>query len=161
MRNKGLLLVFVSLLVGTIVQSCNRHPYVQGERLYQAWCANCHMEQGQGLKGLIPPLDGADYLRSNLDDLACIVYYGMDGAIVVNGKEYEQAMAGIQDLKPAELANLINFITHEYVIPYDDQGNYEYVSPADVEERIEACGQLEKWNQGSRYHTSPVIEEEE
>ena len=30
-----------------------------GQRLYTTHCANCHMDNGQGLRQLIPPLAGA------------------------------------------------------------------------------------------------------
>ena len=73
---------------GYLFQSCQSNPYVHGEILYENFCANCHMEDGTGLIGNIPPLAGADFLKKYASDLPCIIRYGIQDTIIVNGKEY-------------------------------------------------------------------------
>jgi mono/diheme cytochrome c family protein len=85
-----------------------------GKASYTTYCASCHGETGKGFQMLIPPLDQADYVKNNSDRLACIIKYGMDGAVTVNGSVYDQAMAGISDLPPEEITNIMNFMVSEF-----------------------------------------------
>ncbi len=72
------------------------------------------MENGEGLRGLIPPLAKADYLSIYQDDLACIIRNGMKGPITVNGKNYDQEMIGFKDLNEIEISNIVNYINRAW-----------------------------------------------
>lgn len=131
MKFKVLLLLFS---VCFAVLSCERKPYRQGEILYQNFCANCHMDDGSGLAGNIPPLAGADFVRQNQDQLACIIRHGLEGGVVVNGIAYQNPMAGIPQLSEFEIANIINYINQAW-------GNdYGYLPLKNVRESLEGCG---------------------
>ena len=82
---------------------------LSGAEIYQLHCGNCHGENGEGLRGLYPPLAGSDYLKKSQSQLPCIIRYGLKGPIVVNGREYNLAMAG-QKLAPGEVTQIINYI---------------------------------------------------
>jgi mono/diheme cytochrome c family protein len=101
------LLVFIFLF---FTVSCTVNPYTQGEILYKNFCANCHMENGEGLARLIPPLANADFLVHHQDKLACIIRYGMEGEILVNGITYNQIMPGEKALSDFEINNIINYL---------------------------------------------------
>ncbi len=132
MKIKALLLSFTAALI--LVQ-CDTNPYRQGHILYDNFCANCHMEDGSGLQGLIPPLAGADYLRDNTLDVPCLIRYGQKVEIMVNGKVYNQEMAAIPQLSHIEITNVLNYINHAW-------GNdYGYVKFEDVRRVLEACDQ--------------------
>lgn len=81
-----------------------------GERIYKIHCANCHMDDGVGLGTLIPPLAGADYLSANREKLACIVRYGLNDTIVVNGKVYAENMPANDKLTDIQITNVLNYI---------------------------------------------------
>lgn len=98
-----------------ILFSCHNHPYSQGEALYTSYCANCHMEDGSGLPGLIPPLAASDYLLAHTRDLPCIIRKGLADTILVNGVAYAQPMAGIPELSEVEIANISNYILFRWV----------------------------------------------
>lgn len=99
------------LFLGTFtLVSCENHPYREGERLYRANCANCHMDSGEGLGALIPPLAGADYLRLNREKLPCVLRYGLQDTIVVNGKIYAEAMPGATKLSEIHITNILNYV---------------------------------------------------
>ncbi len=68
------------------------------------------MDDGIGLKGIIPPLAASDYLRNNQDDLVRIIIMGIKDTIVVNGITYNQPMEGISSLTTVQLTNVINYI---------------------------------------------------
>lgn len=111
---KQYLIVFFFLGLAFCVSTCSSKRYEHGEILYQNFCANCHMEDGMGLGGNIPPLAGADFLGKERDRLACIIRYGIQEEIVVNGKTYQEPMLGIEQLSDAEITNVINYISNAW-----------------------------------------------
>ena len=68
------------------------------------------MDNGEGLGALIPPLVGADYLAANRDRLACLVRYGIQDTIQVNGKTYAEQMVGNAMLSEIQITNVLNFV---------------------------------------------------
>ncbi len=122
-----------ALLVFLFVYSCKDTPYQQGKILYENFCANCHMEDGSGLEGLIPPLADADYYRQNILQSACLIRNGMEGKVVVNGRTYEQPMPNNDQLTEFEITNILNYISSTW---YDD---LPYVKLADVRKTLNAC----------------------
>jgi mono/diheme cytochrome c family protein len=101
-------------LTFTVFAACHSNPFRQGERLYAHYCSNCHMPDGSGLVGLIPPLAQADYLRDYPDMVPCIIRHGIQGPMVVNGVTYQQEMAAIPELNEFEITNIINYIHHAW-----------------------------------------------
>ena len=124
---------FAALLVFLFFYSCKDTPYQQGKILYEISCANCHMEDGSGLEGLIPPLAGADYYRQNILESACLIRNGMNGKVVVNDRTYEQPMPNNDQLTEFEITNILNYISSTW---YDD---LPYVKLADVRRTLNAC----------------------
>ncbi|MFN4080574.1 MAG: c-type cytochrome [Saprospiraceae bacterium] len=94
--------------------ACKGDPYRNGALIYKTHCANCHMDGGEGLGKLIPPLAGADYLATHRDLLPCIVRYGLSDTIVVNGIAYTERMAGIEQLSEIQIANVLNYIQNSW-----------------------------------------------
>lgn len=88
--------------------------YTIGKSVYQNQCQNCHAENGEGLAGLIPSLQKADYLSKNKSKLACMVQNGLQGLIVVNGKFYNGKMPAQTQLAPIEIAEVITYITNSF-----------------------------------------------
>ena len=72
------------------------------------------MENGQGFKSLYPPLAHSDFLVENQDRIACILRQGIEGEITVNGKVYDHPMAGIPNLNPVEIHNIVNYINSSW-----------------------------------------------
>jgi mono/diheme cytochrome c family protein len=107
MKNSTVLLGFMLVL---LLGACDQQPYTQGKILYTNFCENCHMADGTGLKGLIPPLAGADYLTKYPEAIPCIIRAGVKGKMTVNGQDYETEMVGIERLTEFEITNIINYI---------------------------------------------------
>ena len=126
--NRLLLLVFLLLPLW----NCGP-DYEQGKRLYQYYCANCHMENGQGLRKLIPPIAASDYYINHIDEIPCIIRYGLSDTIVVNGVTFQEAMEGHPSLSPAEITNIINYMHSEW---YPD---LPYTTLDVVEEQLDNC----------------------
>ncbi len=133
MKWNALLIFVISLMLVMLTSNCDENPYKQGKIMYNYFCANCHMEDGTGLEGNIPPLAQADYVKENQDKLACIIRYGQNEEIVVNGVTYNNPMAGIEELSDFEITNIINYINHSW-------GNdYGYMKYEDVKSSLEDC----------------------
>ena len=107
-------LIFILPLVGILAFaqcSSDDNVYKQGKVLYTRQCANCHQENGEGLKGLVPPLAKSDYLSAHRSELSCVIRIGLKGNIVVNGVTYgTQEMLGNKDITEFEIANVMNYI---------------------------------------------------
>lgn len=91
-----------------------RQYFTNGRTLYQTLCISCHMESGEGLGKLIPPLKGSDYLLGDVPATARIVKYGMKGPVMVNGVEYNQPMPGNPRLTNLEIAEVLTYISNNW-----------------------------------------------
>lgn len=109
-----LTVVLAAFILFLCTHSCKEETFYQGHSIYDSICANCHMEDGTGLKGIIPPLVNSDYLKNNQLEVGCIIRHGMEGDVVVNGKIYNQPMAGIPYVTDTEIANIINYINNAW-----------------------------------------------
>jgi mono/diheme cytochrome c family protein len=97
----------------------------RGKELYITYCLSCHMDSGQGVEATYPPLAKADYLMADKKRSIQQVLYGAEGEMKVNGKSYNQPMAGIE-LKDEEVSDILNYVRNSF-------GNKgEAIKPADV-----------------------------
>ena len=129
---KSKLFTISLFFVALYLTSCGGNTYSQGERLYKAHCANCHMDDGTGLAKLIPPLVNSDYLKENQDLIPCILRHGQSGEIIVNGVVYDQEMPG-QKYTEFQINNIINYINSAW-------GNdYPVVTIIQTKKRLEDC----------------------
>lgn len=107
---------------------------VQGERLYELHCSNCHQADGKGFGLLYPPLAGADYLIGNKDSIICLIRNGMSGPVTVNGQVYDQAMPGNEKLTDLEIAEILTYL-------YVSWGNEDQLTDVnEVRAKIGRCG---------------------
>ncbi|MEQ9415405.1 MAG: cytochrome c [Cyclobacteriaceae bacterium] len=98
---------------------------VRGKEVFNANCATCHMQNGEGIEGVYPPLAKSDYLMA--DKLRAIkqVLKGASGPMTVNGVQYNGFMTGF-DLSDKEVSDVLNYIRNSW-------GNKsEAITPAEV-----------------------------
>jgi nitrite reductase (NO-forming) len=106
---------------GPLAESVKR-----GQSLYQLHCQSCHMENGEGIAGVFPPLAKADYLLKDPKRAMGEIIYGVSGEMVVNGVTYNGAMPA-NNLNNQEVADIMNYILNSW-------GNKgKLVKPADVQ----------------------------
>jgi mono/diheme cytochrome c family protein len=97
----------------------------RGKELYITYCLSCHMDSGQGVENVYPPLAKADYMMADKKRSIQQVLYGAEGEMKVNGKPYNQPMAGF-DLKDEEVSDILNYVRNSF-------GNKgEAIKPEDV-----------------------------
>lgn len=132
--SKGLPVAAVLFLLAWALEACQEHTFREGERLFKANCANCHMDDGVGLSALIPPLAGSEYLQTHRDRLPCILRKGLTDTIYVKGKMYAEQMPGVPSLSAIQVTNLLNYINNSW-------GNRNGVFRLDeVQQALEKCG---------------------
>lgn len=85
----------------------------RGRDVYNDFCITCHLGNGEGSKGIIPPLAKSDYLLNNRKESIRAVKYGQQGKIKVNGVEYNGIMAN-QQLTVEEIADVMNYILNSW-----------------------------------------------
>jgi len=107
--------------------------YINGKQVYEQHCMNCHGADGQGLARLYPPLSDTAFLRTNKNKLACIIRYGMNDTITINGVEFNGKMPGDSHLADIDIAAVITYITNSFG---NKQGLYDV---ANAGADIKAC----------------------
>ncbi len=122
----------ISLVTGliglSVFISCQSNPYSQGEAIYKFNCENCHMEDGSGLKKLIPAIDSVKLNLSDPGKLVCLIRNGRP----IN-KMTGQEMPANKTLNEVELANLINFLGVRYA------SRSQTVRAEDVKKMLASC----------------------
>jgi len=98
-----------------IVQKSNpvNQDFSEGKAIYNDFCMQCHMVNGEGVPKAFPPLAKSDYLKNNRLKSIKGIKYGMSGEITVNGVKYNSVMAA-QGLSNKEIANVMNYITNSW-----------------------------------------------
>ena len=81
----------------------------RGEEIYIAKCLTCHLENGEGIEGVNPPLAKADYLMADVKRSIQQTLYGAKVEMIVNGKTYNKPMKGI-NLTNEQASDVLNYI---------------------------------------------------
>ncbi len=102
-------LLFSSMTLYFLQQKTLQQSLEDGEAIYQDFCVQCHMSEGQGVPNAFPPLAKSDFLKNNLEQSLKGVKYGMRGPIKVNGKSYDGVMVA-QGLDDEEVADVMNYV---------------------------------------------------
>ncbi len=87
--------------------------YKRGEEVFTNFCVTCHLPSGKGIPGNFPPLAGSDWLTDKRTESLKAIKYGLSGPIVVNGENYNNAMAA-QGLSDQEVADVMNYISNTW-----------------------------------------------
>jgi nitrite reductase (NO-forming) len=97
----------------------------RGKEVYILNCQNCHMENGQGVEGINPPVAKTSYLKDAKKNIG-IILNGQTGEVTVNGKKYNAIMNPMNYLDDQQISDVLNYIRNSW-------GNkYPYISPAQV-----------------------------
>ncbi|HRI22691.1 MAG TPA: cytochrome c, partial [Panacibacter sp.] len=81
--------------------------------VYTSYCMSCHMDEGQGLEGVFPPLAKADYLMADKKRSIRQILYGATEEMKVNGTTYNTPMAAIE-LKDTEVSDVLNYVRNSF-----------------------------------------------
>ena len=85
----------------------------RGKEIYLRNCVSCHMDQGEGLEGIFPPLAKSDYMLTDKKRAIQQTLYGANIEMTVNGKVYNGEMNGF-DITDEEMSDLMNYIFNSF-----------------------------------------------
>ena len=87
------------------------HP---GKIIYLQFCIACHMENGEGVPGLYPPLTQTDYILGEKKRLINVVLHGLEGPTEVKGEKYNNIMAKLDYLRDDQIAEVLSYIRSNF-----------------------------------------------
>lgn len=85
----------------------------RGKEIYVAQCLSCHMDEGQGVEEVYPPLAKSDYLMADKKRAIQQILYGASGEMKVNGKIYNLEMTGFE-LSDQDASDVVNYIRNSW-----------------------------------------------
>lgn len=117
---------------------------VLGRRVYAQNCQVCHQASGDGQRGVYPPVARADWVRDNPERLVKVVLHGLEGPVVVNGNNYNNAMTAFERLNDQQIAAVLTYIRTD-----PDFGNDSYPVGEELVARVRAEfeGRRNAWTQ--------------
>jgi mono/diheme cytochrome c family protein len=84
----------------------------RGKELYTELCMSCHLAEGKGLPGSIPPLANSDYLK-NTTKVIYAIKFGLSDPIEVNGVKYSNPMPP-PNISDEEVADVTTYILNTW-----------------------------------------------
>src|SRR5206468_2186923 len=97
-----------------------------GGFLYTSYCASCHKEDGNGVKGVFPPLKGTPQIAGDEDSLLHIVLNGLSGPKRVDQVNYDQQMPSFWFLRDNQIALIASYVRLKF------GNNASAITPAEV-----------------------------
>jgi mono/diheme cytochrome c family protein len=86
----------------------------RGKDVYTAQCMSCHLEQGEGIESVYPPLAKSDYLMADKKRSIDQTLYGLTGQIQVKGITYDGVMTGFEALSDEDISDVLNYIRNSF-----------------------------------------------
>lgn len=84
-----------------------------GKAVYDSNCLACHGIEGKGVEGTFPPLEKSDYFAKDTSKIIHAVTKGVNGKVVVNGKEYNGIMPAVS-LNDQDVANVVTYVLNSF-----------------------------------------------
>jgi aldose sugar dehydrogenase len=85
-----------------------------GKIVYDQYCVSCHKSDGNGVAETFPPLQGAEQVLTDKNDLIKIVLHGLSGPVKVKGVEYNQQMPAFAFLSDKEVADVLTYVRYQF-----------------------------------------------
>ncbi len=86
----------------------------RGKKVYDTYCLACHMEDGNGVPRMNPPLVKTKWVLGDKKKLAVIILNGMDEEIEIDGKNYSNPMAPHDFLTDQEIADVLTYTRNSF-----------------------------------------------
>ena len=85
-----------------------------GKIVYMQFCLSCHMENGEGVPGLYPPLSETKYVLGDKEWLIKNVLLGQQGPIEVKGEQYNNIMTKLDFLRDKQIAEVLTYVRSNF-----------------------------------------------
>jgi mono/diheme cytochrome c family protein len=107
------------LKTSNVLNEKEKLQFALGRQHFLNTCAGCHGNDGEGLSRYAPPLRGSEWVLGDEKRLALIVLYGIEGALDVAGKHYDEpeilpVMPAHATLNDNAIAAILTYIRNEW-----------------------------------------------
>ncbi len=85
-----------------------------GSAIYQVNCSACHQPNGEGVKGIFPPLARSDFLLADKERSIRIALQGYSGPITVNGTDYQGVMPPPPAMDDQQAADVLSYVRNSW-----------------------------------------------
>jgi mono/diheme cytochrome c family protein len=120
----------VGKVKATTTTDINKQALSRGEALYFDNCTGCHMENGEGLVQIFPPLKGSSAIQAKTPDTVIHVVLAGAKIAATKGKPTGFAMPAFDwKLDDKEVADLVNYIRNAW-------GNHASLTSADTVSKV-------------------------
>jgi mono/diheme cytochrome c family protein len=106
------LVIYLNISYNLFSKKPLQQSLLDGQEIYNDFCAQCHLEDGKGVKGIYPPLAKSDFLM-DINRTIHSIKYGLKGPIIVNGDKYNSIMVS-QGLDDEEISDVVNYILNSW-----------------------------------------------
>lgn len=118
MHKLNVVLVFCVLLISLMsflpTQKFDLKASIErGKEVYNTQCITCHMEKGEGIEGVFPPVAKSDYLMADKNRSIKQILEGASGEMTVNGKTYNGEMPAV-DLTDEQVSDVLNYVRNSW-----------------------------------------------
>jgi nitrite reductase (NO-forming) len=91
----------------------NVSPADFGKAIFNQTCIACHQADGKGIANVFPPLAGSDFLNQNKERAIETVIKGRQGAVTVNGSNFNGIMPP-QNLTEEQIAAVLTYVYSQW-----------------------------------------------
>jgi glucose/arabinose dehydrogenase/mono/diheme cytochrome c family protein len=85
-----------------------------GKKVYQTYCAACHMTSGKGAPSMNPPLIETEWVLGDSERLIKIVLNGFTEPTEINGEIYQNIMTSHAFLTDQQIADVLSFVRNSW-----------------------------------------------
>jgi mono/diheme cytochrome c family protein len=98
----------IGIAIGALLLLPGGGTVNRGKAVYTEYCANCHGDNGEGIRGLVPPM--AHPYMLDAKRIICAVRYGKRGEIDLGDRVYSGWMLPFTELEEDAMADIINYV---------------------------------------------------
>lgn len=98
----------------TTPQNAPKQQAGPGKLIFEENCLACHQAGGEGVPGMIPPLNRNEFTSAK-EKLISTVLHGVEGPITVNGTEYNNIMPAQDYMSDEDIAAVLTYILKTFV----------------------------------------------
>jgi len=81
-----------------------------GREVFKTKCAMCHGQNGEGMGDAFPPIAESEWVNGPIENLIRIQLHGLQGPIIVKGKQYNGMMPTQANLSDEDIAGVLTYI---------------------------------------------------
>jgi len=85
-----------------------------GAKLYQTFCATCHMADGGGVASMQPKLKGSTIIADDPDRLIRVILKGPAAVLPADREHYQNVMPPFATLNDSDLTEIVNYLRRTF-----------------------------------------------